>query len=260
MSDIKELQLTKGKIALVDAADYQRLSQWKWFAYSKKDRWYAARVADYGIGQQRKVAMHRLILGVSSDTPIKHIDGDGLNNCRANLLPVRRQQIEQPDDPSIRHISLSRGRFAVVDAADYDWLNQWNWFAQYHKAEDRWYAVRMVRVGPEKKRCMLLMHRVILDAHLGFHVDHRDGDGLNNKRSNLREATCSQNGFNRGKERGNMSGFKGVSWNRRAGKWQVFITANKRKHYLGLFADLEPAAAAYREAAKRLHGEFARVA
>jgi hypothetical protein len=87
-------------------------------------------------------------------------------------------------------------------------------------------------------------------------VDHRDGDPLNNRWSNLRRATRSQNGANRCVPRNNASGLKGVSLHR--GKWCAIIRKQGRKHFLGYFSTPQAAHSAYVKAARRLFGEFAR--
>lgn len=88
-------------------------------------------------------------------------------------------------------------------------------------------------------------------------VDHIDMDPANNRWSNLRLATKSENMRNRGKQRNNTSGAKGVSL-KENGVFAVELWLNKKKHYIGRFSTLAEAEAAYEEAAKRLHGEFAR--
>lgn len=88
-------------------------------------------------------------------------------------------------------------------------------------------------------------------------IDHINGCKTDNRMSNLREATRAQNVRNTGLRRGNNSGFKGVS--RLRGKWQAKIGVNYKQIYLGVFDDPEKAAAAYREAAAKYHGEFARI-
>lgn len=88
-------------------------------------------------------------------------------------------------------------------------------------------------------------------------VDHRNGNRLDNRIENLREATRSQNCANMGVARHNSSGFKGVSYNRLTGRWHAYISHEGRRHHLGLFGTVEAAAAAYDEAAIRLKGDFA---
>jgi hypothetical protein len=109
----------------------------------------------------------------------------------------------------------------------------------------------------------VLLHHVVWASAYGEWptdgIDHIDGDRQNNAISNLRLATKSQNGRNRPKQANNKSGCKGVSWHAQAQKWRATIMHNRKQHYLGLFDDVETAAAAYRSASVRLHGEYGRV-
>jgi hypothetical protein len=155
----------------------------------------------------------------------------------------------------VKHIPLSRGMTALVDNADYDWLNQWSWYA--FKNSNRFYAVRNIQL-PDGRRTTVYMHRAILTAPTGTEVDHQDGDGLNNQRSNLRLATHSQNCCNRGIPSTNTSGFKGVTWHKPSGKWRAYIKVDGYARNLGGFADINDAAAAYDTAALRYHQSFAR--
>jgi hypothetical protein len=108
-------------------------------------------------------------------------------------------------------------------------------------------------------------HRVIWCLVTGddpkeLQIDHADCDSTNNTWCNLRIATSSQNRFNQKLTVANTSGFKGVSWDKRCGKWLAKITYQHMKVRVGLFDTPEEAHAAYVEAAQRLHGEFARAA
>ena len=108
-----------------------------------------------------------------------------------------------------------------------------------------------------------LLHRVIFLWHHGWlpaQVDHRDLNRSNNRIDNLRPATQSNNGANRGAYASNKSGFKGVCWNRAVGKWQAQIRVNRKVKHLGYFNDPAEGGAVYAKAAAELHGEFARVA
>jgi len=150
----------------------------------------------------------------------------------------------------MKEITLTRGKIALVDDDDFEWLSKFRWRA-YRNQCGCWYARR--------GESSIFMHREILGEPLGVEVDHRDGDGLNNQRYNLRLATHSQNLCNRGKQRNNTSGYKGVSWFKRVGKWHARIQINGRDKHLGYFDILEEAARAYNVAALEHFGEFAKL-
>lgn len=88
-------------------------------------------------------------------------------------------------------------------------------------------------------------------------IDHINNNPLDNRICNLREATTSQNGMNRGKPKNNTSGLKGVSWSLKSAKWRSKISCDGKLHLLGLFDTPEEAHKAYCKKAKELHGEFA---
>lgn len=153
----------------------------------------------------------------------------------------------------MREIKLKNSnKFALVDNDVYEQLNQHEW--RYHK---RGYAVRWAKT--EKGRLFLSMHRVIMQTPSEMHTDHRDGDGLNNRRGNLRVCTQNQNMFNRVTHKNNKCGYKGVYWQVGHEKWRVTVYKNKRKIHVGYFTDLIEAAEAYNEAALKHYGEFARL-
>lgn len=106
------------------------------------------------------------------------------------------------------------------------------------------------------------VHRIIWFLVNGawpkMHIDHIDGDKHNNRLSNLREASRSENNWNKGIYKSNTSGYKGVCFNTKSGRWQAQIKKHGVRKYLGLFDTPEAAADAYWIAAKEMHGEFAR--
>jgi len=119
------------------------------------------------------------------------------------------------------------------------------------------YAIRDIYV--DGKRTTQYLHRFLLDAG-NFEIDHINCDGLDNRRANLRIATPSQNQHNRGAQRDNKSGYKGVTLDKRRGKWMAQIALEGKRRSLGLHATPELAHAAYCRAAAELHGKFARIA
>ncbi|MBU2859359.1 hypothetical protein HF290_02705 [Acidithiobacillus ferrooxidans] len=110
------------------------------------------------------------------------------------------------------------------------------------------------------KRTTLYMHRLIFNAPAGLQVDHRDGNGLNNIRSNLRLATRLENGKNRRMQSNNACGLKGVCQRKDNDKWVATIRVEGRNLHLGTFSTADEAHAAYCAASASYHGEFGRTA
>lgn len=88
----KEIQLTQGKVAIVDDCDYEYLSQFRWHAQQTHNIWYAVRSLPRVDGKQKAELMHRIILDAPKGSDVDHIDGDGLNNQRGNLRVASRAQ------------------------------------------------------------------------------------------------------------------------------------------------------------------------
>ncbi len=152
----------------------------------------------------------------------------------------------------MKRIPLTQGRFAIVDDEDYEFLMQWKW--QAGKSRNTFYARRTVG----KIKCAVIyMHRVIMKAHKGQEIDHVDGNGLANVKSNLRFCNRSQNAQNKRPHKYASSKYKGVSRSNRTAKWKAQIMYNYRNHSLGYFDDDIEAAKAYDAKARELFGEFA---
>jgi hypothetical protein len=159
----------------------------------------------------------------------------------------------------MRFIQLNNGYQAVVDDADFQWLSAWKWYVKPGKNGSFYAARKEYDKNDWHITHTINMHRIILNAPLGMQVDHKDGNGLNNQRNNLRLATPSQNGANSRRSKRNTSGYKGVIWNKRNKRWQVRIMVERRMVSVGYFIDIEDAAIAYANAASKYFGEFARV-
>lgn len=153
-------------------------------------------------------------------------------------------------------IPISRGRVALVDDDDYEWLSEHRWYAFSGFGHE--YAGRFD--GPNHhrhtNRPLLLMHRVIAGAGPEMLVDHINHDGLDNRRSNLRICTKSQNCIHRAGKSRSKSGYWGVRFRRRA--WDGYIRVNGKFLCLGQFQTAEDAARAVDAAAREYHGEFAK--
>ena len=151
-------------------------------------------------------------------------------------------------------IPLTQGKFAIVDAEDYEELSKIKWYAICPKKGHASYAGH---AGIKGK--IMHMHRHILSWPT-IHVDHINRDGLDNRRANLRLATGAQNQWNRKTGINNTTGAKGVAIFNNRGKifYRARITLHRKRISLGLFETVEEASAAYEVAAKEMHGEFAR--
>jgi len=171
--------------------------------------------------------------------------------------PIREIRIEG----NIAHVPLTQGYEALIDAADVPKVSKWNWCANVSRHQDgSIYTVYARRTDRASGRPVSIqMHRVIAGTPSGYDTDHRDCDGLNNRRSNLRTATKAQNQHNqRPRRKLTASGVKGVSWHKGDSKWQSRLKRNGKEHYLGSFASIEEAAAVYAKANATIHGEFGR--
>ena len=151
----------------------------------------------------------------------------------------------------MREIPLSQEKVALVDDEDFELVREYKW---HLKASRRFLYAETSTLGS-----VMLMHRYILDAPDIKHVDHINDDGLDNRRSNLRFCSAQQNLWNKRKQEGCSSQYKGVVWDRQANKWRTRIRKDDKLIHLGRFKFEEGAAAAYDRAAIELFGEFARL-
>jgi hypothetical protein len=146
-----------------------------------------------------------------------------------------------------------KGYTVIVDSEDLVKIRKYVW-RRHGRGE---YFITTTKT---KRRKNIFLHRYIMDAPKGTEIDHKNSNTLDNRKSNLRFCTSSENKYNRGRSKANTSGYKGVTKSKKQKRWQSKIKKDKKMYYLGRFDTPEAAYAAYCEAAKKLHGEFARFA
>lgn len=143
-------------------------------------------------------------------------------------------------------IKLTRGYFSQVDDKDYEYINKWKW--HYNSG----YAQRKEK-DENGKWCIIYMHRIINNTPKGFDTDHKDKNKLNNQSENLRTSTRQENSRNRDFNSNNKLGIKGVIKVKDA--YEVGITVDGKRIYLGYFKDIEKAKEAYINGSRKYFGE-----
>ena len=168
------------------------------------------------------------------------------------VLLYRRLRYGYP----FRKIPLTRGKFAIVDPADYERLAKHKWYAA--KRRNTYYAARDYYCRKKKVNVTVQMHRSIFPAPKGLFVDHINRDGLDNRSVNLRSATMAENNRNRSwTVPGKASKYRGVYKYRGQKFFSAAIRHNRKKINLGTFKTEIDAAHAYDTAAKKYHRQFA---
>jgi hypothetical protein len=153
-----------------------------------------------------------------------------------------------------KEIQLTQGKVAIVDDEDFLELNKLKWYADLNGK--KYYAIRK-SICINGKYINQKMHRIILGDNFNFHVDHINGDTLDNRRINLRICTHQQNMCNKSISKLNKSGYKGVFYINSLKMYKASIRSNNKSIHLGCFYYAKQAAKAYNEAALKYHGEFA---
>jgi hypothetical protein len=143
----------------------------------------------------------------------------------------------------------------LVDDEDFDELNQFNW--NLEKSKNTFYAKRKTTIN--KKNCSIKMHRQIMKLTKGdgLFVDHKDHNGLNNQKNNLRIATIYQNNQNSTSRKNSTSKYLGVAFFKATKKWHSQISINKKLKHIGFFTTEIEAALAYNKVASENFKEYA---
>jgi len=174
--------------------------------------------------------------------------GGGCGNFKLarELVPA---EVAEALAAGAKPIPLTQGKFAIVDASDYEELNQYKWHAT--KSGHTYYAMR------RKGRKLIRMHRQILNAPRGLVCDHINHNGLDNRKRNLRLCTQGQNCRNKSARKGCSSKYIGVSFDKQTKRFSAKICVNFKKIWIGRFKSEIEAARARDKKAIELHGEFA---
>lgn len=177
------------------------------------------------------------------------------------IRPKRPKIMPHPTDPTLALVPLTKGYFAVISAFDVPAVGEYHWGVRVDPRAHTQYAGRSVE--RDGIRTTILLHRFIGDLMglgLAHDVDHENGNGLDCRRSNLRDATRSQNVWNARRSLNNSTGIKGVTRHRSRPelpeRFRARIGVDGKSVYLGAFKTIDEAAAAVRVARPALHGAF----
>lgn len=159
-------------------------------------------------------------------------------------------------------IPLTQGKFAQVDDDDFEELNKFKWTLT--KCDNSFYALRTIYEGRISKgvygkQKKIYLHRQIMNAPSDKLVDHKDGDGLNCQKTNMRLATKSENQRNKKPKTNGTSEYLGVCWSKKENKWLAQINIPNVRKRIGVFKSEENAAIAYNILAEKHYGEFANI-
>jgi hypothetical protein len=246
--------------------------------------------------KRKTLYLHRFVLDASGDTNVVHLNGNKLDNRKANLKAFTRQETIKWENENITEdiengktkkmiISGKHNEYEVyLDAEDWETVNQHKWALKPCSGDLRYVSTAIPhpsgntydyffkkehRMMRKARASWLMMHRLIMKSKPNEIIDHINGNGLDNRKQNLRICTHIQNSYNRRKNANNTSGYKGVkracgnyySQLRKKGiiKWVAQINHEGKRIHLGVYDTKEEAAKIYDKRALELHGKFAKL-
>lgn len=234
---MKEIQLTQGQVALVDDSDYEWLNQWKWHTKRSHKTCYAWRGVRVSRTKTEKIWMHRLIMDTPAGMQVDHIDHVGTNNQRANLRNCTQQQ---------NHMNCAPIQGAKYVGIKYDSLNH-RWCAAI-KAEGvlRNMGSYLTAEAAAEAHDLAAVYYFKEFAHLNF-PDRRDEyiDRAEDLILNRKRITSSK--------------YIGVSWYKAGSQWEAYVSRDKKRRRVGVFADEVEAAIARDKMAVELYGDAAKL-
>ena len=198
---------------------------------------------------KNKVSVMKQSLVDGSTKSCGCLQKERIKECNCKINPIE----DCGDYIKIFFFNKDHG-YCVIDKEDYWKVKDYCWYRQSSRADGLFYA--SANSKGKLKVSIVLMHSIIFPTKEGFIPEHKDGDGLNNRKHNLRPATTSQNSMNMKISSRNTSGYKGVNWNKQTNKWRVDISRDKERFYLGYFQNKEDAIKARKEAEESYHNEW----
>lgn len=158
---------------------------------------------------------------------------------------------------NIIKIPLTKNYYLIIDEKDFNLVSKHKWRADDRHKKCTVYAITDLHIN--KKRTTISVHRLIMKPLKTKQVDHVNGNGLDNRRCNLRVCTHSQNQMNKRPKLNSEHKFKGIFWIQKISKWKSSIYVNGKGLHLGLFSSEIKAAKAYDKSAKKHFKEFAKL-
>ncbi len=245
-SNTVRLKISSGIVIKVDESTADEIAKFNWYVEKSKIRMIS------NPGQGKRPTLGRFIVGDEcSQKWVFQKNGDKSDFRRENLAAsdefrktVRESIAGELDGKTVYYIPVGDSDLAIVDEEDKEFADQYLWYNSFGYA-----------ICPSRES---RMHRMIMNAQKGQEVDHVNGNRMDNRKCNLRICSRLQNSRNLPVKKSSKTGIKGVWFHPKKGQYQSQIRVNGKRLWLGSFDDIDQAKEAYRAAAVKYHGEFAR--